>query len=704
MRQPISSKQREREAYRGLAQTAQTAAATEPDGSAAQSHLAGDAPNLRPSKAQRRRYLRHYAAWLRPFVWHIALVMLMALGVAALDVTWPLAIMLLLNILTGSGISTGAGGAGAGAAGRGSTISRVLGGATAHGASLGRLLAPLHNLHILVASILVLLVVKQSLDSLRSYRVAVLNNKLILRLRRMLFDRLVRLGLGQLAGMKSGGVVARLSGDVDSVGGLIQMAIISPGVAAVRVVLTVTILLFMSWKLALATMLLTPPLAVASYLWLRKVRPIYRSIRSDAGRIDGRVTETFGGIRVVRAFRRESREEKNYALGHHTVIRKLLRATRLELVLEAVWGLLIPITTLLLVWYGGTLVRAGQMTVGGIFAFQIYAVLLLQPVWLIVQSVSQTQKSLAAMERLFAILDEPADMPDATGAICAPEVVRQIEFRGVGFAYRPGIPVIRDFSLNVVGGQTVALVGPSGAGKTTLTDLVARFYDPTSGAILLNGVDLRRIALGSYRQLLAIVQQDTFLFDGSVRENIAYGRRGATDEQIIEAARRANAHEFVSRLPEGYQTHVGERGVKLSGGQRQRLSIARAILADPQILILDEATSALDTQSEQLIQAALQELLKKRTTFIIAHRLSTISHADLIVVIIDGRPVEIGTHDELLGQRGIYFGMVNRQRRNMEGGDGSMASPAREAAQAVAPMVEAPTLGAPLGWPDRRGD
>jgi ATP-binding cassette subfamily B protein/subfamily B ATP-binding cassette protein MsbA len=256
----------------------------------------------------------------------------------------------------------------------------------------------------------------------------------------------------------------------------------------------------------------------------------------------------------------------------------------------------------------------------------------------------------------------------------------------------------------VVGGQTVALVGPSGAGKTTLTDLVARFYDPTSGAILLNGVDLRRIALGSYRQLLAIVQQDTFLFDGSVRENIAYGRRGATDEQIIEAARRANAHEFVSRLPEGYQTHVGERGVKLSGGQRQRLSIARAILADPQILILDEATSALDTQSEQLIQAALQELLKKRTTFIIAHRLSTISHADLIVVIIDGRPVEIGTHDELLGQRGIYFGMVNRQRRNMEGGDGSMASPAREAAQAVAPMVEAPTLGAPLGWPDRRGD
>jgi ATP-binding cassette subfamily B protein/subfamily B ATP-binding cassette protein MsbA len=216
----------------------------------------------------------------------------------------------------------------------------------------------------------------------------------------------------------------------------------------------------------------------------------------------------------------------------------------------------------------------------------------------------------------------------------------------------------------VQGGQTVALVGPSGAGKTTLTDLVARFYDPTSGVIRVNGIDLRQLKLKSYRSLLAIVQQDVFLFDGTVRENIAYGRRGATDAQIIDAARRANADEFISRLPDRYDTVIGERGFKLSGGQRQRLSIARAILADPQILILDEATSNLDTESEQLIRASLTDLLRGRTTFVIAHRLSTITHADMIVVMMDGRIVESGTHEALLEKRGVYFDMVERQQKS----------------------------------------
>jgi ATP-binding cassette subfamily B protein/subfamily B ATP-binding cassette protein MsbA len=234
----------------------------------------------------------------------------------------------------------------------------------------------------------------------------------------------------------------------------------------------------------------------------------------------------------------------------------------------------------------------------------------------------------------------------------------------VNFEYRPGIPVIRDFSLTVPGGATVALVGPSGAGKTTITDLVARFYDPASGAILLNGVDLRRLKLNSYRQLLAVVQQDTFLFDGTVRENIAYGLRGATDEEIVDAARRANAHEFIDPLPQKYDTLIGERGFKLSGGQRQRLSIARAILANPQILVLDEATSNLDTESEQLIQSSLADLFKNRTTFVIAHRLSTITHADLIVAMDEGRIVEAGTHETLMAKQGLYYDMVERQRKS----------------------------------------
>jgi ATP-binding cassette subfamily B protein/subfamily B ATP-binding cassette protein MsbA len=269
------------------------------------------------------------------------------------------------------------------------------------------------------------------------------------------------------------------------------------------------------------------------------------------------------------------------------------------------------------------------------------------------------------MERVFEVLAMSADKPDVPDAIDAPPAVREIQFEEVQFEYRSDVPVIRDFNLSVPGGATVALVGPSGAGKTTITDLVARFYDPTRGVIRLNGIDLRKIKLHSYRQMIAVVMQEVFLFDGTVRENIAYGLRGATDEQILDAARRANAHEFIDRLPEAYDTLIGERGFKLSGGQRQRLSIARAILANPKILILDEATSNLDTESEQLIQQSLAELFEGRTTFVIAHRLSTITHADLIVVIDGGKIIETGRHDQLMNNRGLYFEMVERQRRSM---------------------------------------
>jgi ATP-binding cassette subfamily B protein len=509
------------------------------------------------------------------------------------------------------------------------------------------------------------LVAKQALDSVRSYRVALLNARVVFKLRRRLYEQLLSLSLGELGEMKAGGIVSRLSGDVESVSGLVQTAIISPAVAIIRVVLTIGILVVMSWRLALMMLIVMPALGLSSYLWVRKVRPIYRSIREDASKIDARVNETFGGIRVVRAFRREPREAKNYALSHHTVIRKTLRATRIELVLEAVWGLLIPATTLMLVFYGGMQVRAGLVKLGSIFLYQIYAVLLLQPVWAIVQAVSQTQKSLAAMERIFTVLEMPEDKPDVPGAIDVDGEVRELRFDQVSFEYRPGVAVIKDFSLTVPGGSTVALVGPSGAGKTTMTDLVARFYDPTSGAIYLNGTDLRKIRLQSYRDLLAVVQQETFLFDGTVRENIAYGRRSASEAQVIDAARRANADGFIQQLPQGYDTLIGERGFKLSGGQRQRLSIARAMLADPAILILDEATSNLDTESEQLIQGALDTLLANRTTFVIAHRLSTITHADLIVVMENGRVVETGRHVELMERRGLYYEMVERQRRSM---------------------------------------
>jgi ATP-binding cassette subfamily B protein/subfamily B ATP-binding cassette protein MsbA len=364
---------------------------------------------------------------------------------------------------------------------------------------------------------------------------------------------------------------------------------------------------------------------------------------------------------VVRAFRRELRELFDYMLGRHTVLRKEMFAHRREMVLWTSWGLLLGAVTVVIVWFGGYLNITGGASIGDIMAFQWYTFLLLNPVWNIVNSFSELQRSLAAMERVFEVMSMQDDKPDKPDAVEAPKVVREIRFEDVDFEYREGQPVVKDFNVVVPGGTVLALVGRSGAGKTTVTDLVARFHDPTKGRIRVNGSDIRDFRLRTYRDLLAIVQQDVFLFDGSVRDNIAYGRHDATMAEVEEAARRANAHEFILKLPGKYETFIGERGVKLSGGQQQRLAIARAILASPQILILDEATSNLDTESEQLIQASMAALLAGRTTFVIAHRLSTIRRADLILLMDEGRILERGTHDELMRAGGAYHGMVVRQ-------------------------------------------
>ena len=586
----------------------------------------GKKPKFSP---KRRAYMREYLRWLKPHRWMIALVFTLALVVGIIDMIQPLFMRFIIDkVLLNSTLQTA---------------------------------QRMTRLQIGGAAFLAVVVCDSLIGGFRDYRQRILNTQVMISLRRSLYDRLLHLPLPSLWEMKTGGILSRLSGDVETTTGLLQMALISPALAVIRLIISIGILLSLNWRLAVAAMALIPGVVIISFIASKRVRPIYRSMRQDTEVIDGRVGETFSGIRVVRAFRRESAELLDYMRGRHTILRKELFAHRRELLLWGSWGLIMSLVNVAIVWYGGYLAIQGRASVGDIMAFQWYSWQFLNPVWNIVNTFSELQRSLAAMERVFEVLDMPNDKPDKPNALEAPREVREIRFEAVEFEYREGRPVVRDLSVEAPGGHVVALVGRSGAGKTTVTDLVARFHDPARGRILLNGTDLRDFRLRSFRDLLAIVQQEVFLFDGSVRDNIAYGRFDATDEDVEDAARRANAHEFIEKLPEGYDTFIGERGVKLSGGQCQRLAIARAILARPQILILDEATSNLDTESEQLIQASMAELLADRTTFVIAHRLSTIRRANLILLMDDGRVIERGTHDELMEKRGVYHGMVRRQ-------------------------------------------
>ena len=610
------------------------AVASKPEPAASTASTKGDAApagrfTLIKLTPKRREPLRGYLKWLAPHRSVLASVIVLALGVAAMEMVEPLFMRYIIDkVLLNTGLAS---------AERFSRLNLVGGG------------------------FLSFIVFSKLVQVLKDYKQRMLNVRVVLSLRRALFDRLLHLPLPKLWEMKTGGIISRLTGDVETTTGLLQMAVISPSLSVIRLMIAMGVLLTLNWRLALMAMAVIPGAMFISFTASRRVRPIYRAVRKDVEVIDGRVGETFSGIRVVRAFGREVRELLEYLTGRHTVLRKELFAHRRELVLWTSWGLLIAAVNVVIVWYGGYLNLQGRASIGDIMAFQWYTFLLMGPVWSIVNSFSELQRSLAAMERVFDVLSMENDKPDKAGAVDAPTVVNEIRFEHVEFEYREGRPVVKDFHVTVPGGSVVALVGRSGAGKTTVTDLVARFHDPSRGRLVVNGTDVRDYKLRTYRDLLAIVQQDVFLFDGSVRDNIAYGRHQATDAEVEDAARRANAAEFIDRLPEKYGTTVGERGVKLSGGQQQRLAIARAILADPQILILDEATSNLDTESEQLIQAAMSALLAGRTTFVVAHRLSTVRRADLIILMEDGAITERGTHDELMAVRGVYFEMVQRQ-------------------------------------------
>jgi ATP-binding cassette subfamily B protein/subfamily B ATP-binding cassette protein MsbA len=422
--------------------------------------------------------------------------------------------------------------------------------------------------------------------------------------------------------------------------------------------------MFVDWKLMVGGLLLLPVVWVTHRTWINRIRPLYRDIRKQRQKIDAGATETFGGIRVVRTFSRSRNESSRYVREGGFLVRQQLFTWWWTRIIEVIWEVLIPLASTGLLLYGGYQIIHQELTLGDLMMFLIYLSMLLGPLATLAGSAVGFQNNLAGLDRVLDVLDIHEELPSRANAVHVQggNVDGAISFKNLSFAYPDTEAlVLQDVDLEVEAGQTVALVGRSGAGKTTLTNLIARFYDPTSGSISLDGRDLRDIELGSYRKLLGIVEQDVFMFDGTIRQNIAYSRRNSSHENVVRAAEAAAADEFIQKLPDGYDSVIGERGVRLSGGQRQRLAIARAILADPRILILDEATSNLDSESERLIQNSLTDLLKDRTAFVIAHRLSTITSADKIVVLEDGRVAEFGTHQELLDRGGRYRDMVHLQ-------------------------------------------
>lgn len=477
--------------------------------------------------------------------------------------------------------------------------------------------------------------------------------------RKQVFAHVLRLPLNRIQELKSGGAASILRQDTTSVGELVFGMLYNPWRAIIQLVGSLCVLAWVDWRLLLGALALVPLVYTTHRTWISRIRPQHRRIRAQRENVDGQATEAFGGIRVIRAFNRQRSETSRIMRGNHVMGRQELHAWWWMRTIEIVWETLMPLASAALLAYGGWRVLEGDLSLGDLVMFLAYLLMLLSPLAVLAQSAAALQNGLSGLDRILDLLEEPREMEASRRKLELATVQGRITFDRVSFSY-PGADsfALEEIELDIQPGETIALVGPSGSGKSTLCNLVARFYDPTSGRILLDGRDLSEIKVDDYRKLIGIVEQDVFLFDGTLAANIAYGRRHATRQDIIEAAIAANAHEFIVPMAKGYDTFIGERGVKLSGGQRQRIAIARAILADPRILILDEATSNLDTESEQVIQTSLQMLMQNRTALVIAHRLSTIAHADRIVVLEQGHTTEIGTHEALMASDSRYREMV----------------------------------------------
>ena len=524
----------------------------------------------------------------------------------------------------------------------------------------------IYTLNLIVIGILVLFLLRGFFYFGQKYLMSYVGQKIVNDIRETLYRHLQKLSLSYFDKHKTGNIMSNLTNDVTSLQTAIAGNLISFVEEAVILVGSLASMLKLYWKLTLLTLIIVPLVVFTINFFGSRLRKAGHNVQGKMADITSLLEEAISGIRIIRSFNREDFEIRRFMVQNDRNFWALMTTTKLTALLTPFIQFFAAIAVTGIIWYGGMSVIDGEMTAGALIAFLIYAINLANPVRRISEIYGDIQKSLASADRVFETIDTEPDVKEKPDAITLPQVKGEVEFKHVDFAYDEEHPALIDFNLKVEPGEVVALVGPSGAGKSTVANLLPRFYDVTAGSLTIDGIDVRDVTFSSLRQQIGLVPQETMLFNATIRENILYGRLDATDEEIVAAAKAANAHNFIMDLPGGYEANIGDRGNSLSGGQRQRIAIARAILKNPRILILDEATSALDTESEKIVQAALDRLMQGRTAIVIAHRLSTVRNADNIVVIDHGRIVEEGTHDELLAKEGLYAHLYAVQFNDLE--------------------------------------
>lgn len=495
----------------------------------------------------------------------------------------------------------------------------------------------------------------------QSYLVSYIGQKVIIDVREVMFRKFQRMPMAYFDRHQTGETMSFITNDVAAIQSALVDQLIEMVTEGSILIGSIVMMLYLDWKLTLLTLVVIPVVGQAMKIFGRKIKRNGTVIQERMADITSLLQESISSIRVVKSFVREKYEIERFSKQNQLNFQAAMKNVQLNSMLTPTVEFLAAISVTFIVWFGGYEVLNDEMTAGALVAFLTYAVNLANPVKRLSRVYGNLQRAMAAVDRVFAVIDLKETITDRPDAKALPETKGEVSISNVTFEYKKGVPALSDISLEVKPGQMIAFVGPSGAGKSTIANLIPRFYEVTSGKITIDGHDIRDVTLASLREQIGIVPQETMLFSTTVRENIRYGRLDATDEEVEAAAKAANADSFIKELPQGYDTPIGERGLNLSGGQRQRMAIARAILKNPRILILDEATSALDTESEKIVQAALDKLMIGRTSFVIAHRLSTIFNADQIYVIDNGHVKEHGTHEELLRHNGLYSHLYNIQ-------------------------------------------